>query len=147
MSHKKGQSFSFDAIIGSIIFIVAVFSFLSFVLFFQSSEDYRKDTIDKELMRVSTLLMSEDLTYGIMASAETNRIIDTGDVEGKVIAVNGTTPYSMCVSISRTQNSPTYYPSGCDQDMANAKFQSRTARIVMLQDGTIVPLSINIYQK
>ena len=147
MSHKKGQSFSFDAIIATIIFIVAVFSFLSFVLFFQSSEDYRKDTIDKELMRVSTLLMSEDITYGIMASTATNRIIGLSDVEAQVKAVNATTPYSMCVSISSVPKSPEYYPSGCNLDMKGAKFQSRTARIVMLQDGTIVPLSINIYQK
>jgi|GEM_PF-6939729 len=148
MISKKGQSFSFDAIVAAIIFIVAIFSFFNFLLFFQSTYDYKKDIMDKEMIRLSTLLMSNDSTYGIMDNAKANTIIPIdGDMDSRIAAVDGTTPYNICVWIRNTAGGYNYRPSGCNADMQGSSTQTRAARIVRTQDGTIVSMIINLYDK
>jgi hypothetical protein len=143
----KGQSFSFDAIIAAIIFVVAIFSFFSFLMFSQATNDYGKDIMDKEMIRVSALLMSEDPDYGIMQSAVSNKILAEMDMDGKITNVAGTSPYRICVQISDPiSEMTTYHPLGCSDSMKDSISQIRTARIVIGQSGRAVSMSINIYK-
>jgi hypothetical protein len=152
MKNLKGQSFSFDAIIAAIIFVVAIFSFFSFLLFSQATNDYKKDIIDKEMIRVSALLMSEDPVYGIMDSAISNRIMaETGmdpltDMNARIKNVDDTSPYGICIQI-RGPVRTTFHPSDCNMAMQNSISQVRTARIVIDQLGNAVSMSINLYDK
>jgi hypothetical protein len=147
---RKGQSFSFDAIIAAIIFVVAIFSFFSFLLFSQSTNDYRKDIMDKEMIRISSLMMSEDSYYGIMDSVTANRIIaaDT-EMDTRISHVDGTSPYRLCIKIASPAEgaTPVYHPFGCNADMVGSTSETRTARIVQDQSGGIVSMVINLYDK
>ena len=150
MISRKGQSFSFDAIIAAIIFIVAIFSFFNFLLFYQANYDYKKDIMDKEMIKLSTLLMSNDSTYGIMDSVTANRIIAEDDMDTRIKNVDDTTPYNICIKISDPSTDPalvTYHPSDCNKDMQGSTTQTRAARIVQTQEGKTVSMTINLYDK
>jgi hypothetical protein len=149
MTSKKGQSFSFDAIVAAIIFIVAIFSFFNFLLFYQGAYDYKKDIMDKEMIKLSTLLMSNDSTYGIMDSVTANRMIAEDDTMNTRIAnVDDTTPYSLCVKIyNPNSKAVTYHPSNCNEGMQGSSTQTRAARIVQTQNGDIVSMIMNLYDK
>lgn len=55
---KKGQYFSFDAVIASIIFIMAFISFLSYWFSLKSALDSKDEEITKEAARVSDTIMA-----------------------------------------------------------------------------------------
>ncbi len=54
----KGQYFSFDAIIASVIFVLALVALLSYWHSVKSFLDYQNDPLSKEAIRVSNLLLS-----------------------------------------------------------------------------------------
>ena len=149
MISRKGQSFSFDAIIAAIIFIVAIFSFFNFLLFYQATYDYKKDIMDKDMIRLSALLMSNDSTYGIMDSVTANRIIaEDSTMNTRITDVDGTTPYNICIKIyDPTTELASYHPLHCNIYMQGSTTQTRAARIVQAQDGQIVSMTINLYDK
>lgn len=141
MSFKKGQSLSFDAIIASVIFIITLFSFLNFLFYFQNIGDYNKDMMEKEAVRVSILLFSENDTYGIMENTMTNTLIPKADINQRIENVSLTTPYSVCLKINST-----WHPSRSDCTPALSQKVSMS-RIVRDNDGELVPMSIFIFQK
>jgi hypothetical protein len=148
MIYRKGQSFSFDAIIAAIIFIVAIFAFFNFLIFYQATYDYKKDIMDKEMIKLSTLLVSNDSTYGVMDSVTANRIIAEDSVMDRRIAnVGETTPYHICVWIRNAAGGYNYHPLNCNAGMQGSSTQTRAARIVQTQDGQIVSMVINLYDK
>ena len=58
----KGQYFSFDAIIASVIFVLALVALLSYWHSVRSFLDYQNDPMSKEAIRVSNLLFTP-ITY------------------------------------------------------------------------------------
>ena len=54
----KGQYFSFDAIIASVIFVLALVALLSYWHSVRSFLDYQNDPLSKEAIRVSNLLFT-----------------------------------------------------------------------------------------
>lgn len=140
MSFKKGQSLSFDAIIASVIFIITLFSFMNFLFYFQNIGDYNKDMMEKEAVRVSILLFSENDTYGIMENTMTNTLIPNDNIDQRIANISLTTPYTICLKINSTEN----HPDDCIQSLSQKVSMSR---IVRNNDGDLVPLAILVYQK
>jgi hypothetical protein len=141
MNSRKGQSLSFDAIIASVIFIITLFSFLNFLFYFQNTGDYNKDIMEKEAVRISILLFSENDTYGIMEDTMTNRLIplipDDG-IKQRIANISSTTPYSICLKVNMTMYN-------CRDESLSQKVTM--SRIVRTNEGDPVPLTIWIYQK
>lgn len=54
----KGQYFSFDAIVASVIFVLALVALLSYWHSVKSFLDYQNDPISKEAIRISNLLFT-----------------------------------------------------------------------------------------
>src|SRR4030095_11187340 len=54
----KGQYFSFDAIIGAVIFVLALVALLSYWHSIRSFLDYQNDPLSKDVIRVSNLLFT-----------------------------------------------------------------------------------------
>lgn len=55
---KKGQYFSFDAIIASVIFIMALMALLSYWYSVKNYLESQNDELEKEAIRISNLLLS-----------------------------------------------------------------------------------------
>jgi len=139
MTFRKGQSLSFDAIIASVIFIITLFSFLNFMFYFQNTGDYNKDMMEKESVRISLLLFSENDTYGIMEDTMTNTLVEDSYFEERIGNISATTPYGVCMFLDDSQ-----YPSDCEDALSQKVSMSR---IVRNSDGDLVPLTIYVYQK
>jgi len=54
----KGQYFSFDAIVASVIFVLAVVALLSYWHSVKSYLDYQSDDLSREAVRISNLLLT-----------------------------------------------------------------------------------------
>ena len=57
MKILKGQYFSFDAIIGSVIFVMALVSLLSYWSSLRSSLDFQNNDVSREAVRISNTLL------------------------------------------------------------------------------------------
>lgn len=64
----KGQYFSFDAIIASVIFVLAIVALLSYWHSVRSFLDYQNDPLSKDAIRVSNLLFTPATPVGSCAS-------------------------------------------------------------------------------
>jgi hypothetical protein len=113
-------------------------SFLNFLFYVQNIGDYNKDMMEKEAVRISILLFSENDTYGIMENTMTNTLIPSDDIGDRIESVSLTTPNTVCMKINNT-----IYPSGCEPVMSQKVSMSR---IVRNNEGDLVPLTIYIYQ-
>lgn len=56
--YKKGQYFSFDAIVASVIFVLALVALLSYWHSVRTYLDYQNSDISREAVRISTVLFS-----------------------------------------------------------------------------------------
>jgi len=66
----KGQYFSFDAIIASVIFVLAVVALLSYWHSVRSFLDYQNDPLSKDAIRVSNLLFTPPTPSASCASMD-----------------------------------------------------------------------------
>ena len=95
--------------------------------------------MEKESVRISLLLFSEDNTYVIMEDPMTNRLIDSSYFDQRIGNVSLTTPYKVCVLMNRTDE----YPNGCVPELSQ---KVSMTRIVRTSDGDLVPMSIILFQ-
>jgi len=125
--HVKGQYFSFDAIIGSVIFVLALIALLSYWHSVRSFLDYQNDPLSSEVTRVSNLLFVPPppsdcvhLTkFGLAVSFDDPRvnssiikcINDTKDEKWLQGALG--TPYNVSIEVTDISgNTPTMFLGG-----------------------------------
>jgi hypothetical protein len=75
--NMRGQYFSFDAIIASVIFILTFVSLLSYWFSVKSSLESKEDEISKEAARVAEILF----TPGYMIGAYNEKIVSRSEIE------------------------------------------------------------------
>jgi len=65
---KKGQYFSFDAIVASVIFVLAVVSLLSYWSSIRTSLDFQNSAASRESVRISEALLSQGTPKDVSCS-------------------------------------------------------------------------------
>ena len=116
----KGQYFSFDAIIGAVIFVLALVALLSYWHSVRSFLDYQNDPLTKEAIRISNNLFtppSPSIACGTMSRFGLAMSIDDRRINSKVLdcakSQNGEwlqkalgTAYLVGIKVSGTTGSP-----------------------------------------
>jgi len=115
----KGQYFSFDAIIGAVIFVLALVALLSYWHSVRSFLDYQNDPLTKEAIRISNNLFtppSPSIACGSMSRFGLAMGVDDRRVNGRILACAGTitqdslkkalgTPYNVTITVAGTGES------------------------------------------
>ncbi len=115
----KGQYFSFDAIIASVIFVMALVALLSYWHSVKSYLDSQNDDISKEAVRISDALLSPPSSttcasmqrLGLAIGYEDKRINSTlldcaSRMSQSAFKQNLTTGYGVSVTVSRVGTTP-----------------------------------------
>ena len=123
----KGQYFSFDAIIGSVIFILALVALLSYWHSVRSFLDYQNDPLSSEVTRVSNLLFVPPPTTDCASMKQFGLAVSFDDprVNSSIITcINDTknetwlqtalaTPYNVSIEVTDLSGTnPTVYLGG-----------------------------------
>jgi len=122
----KGQYFSFDAIVASVIFVLALVALLSYWHSVKSYLDYQNDDLSREIVRVSNLLFTpptpvtdcDSMNRFGMSLEWDDRRIDSRILDCAIgknsswLSERLDTPYTASISITplvdEKANSPTY---------------------------------------
>lgn len=95
---KKGQYFSFDAIIASVIFMMAVVMLLSYWHSVRTFLEFQSGDMTQETMRISTVLFSP-APSGILVSSSDRRVNSTLlnllPTKGESLKSKFATPYNV----------------------------------------------------
>jgi hypothetical protein len=114
----KGQYFSFDAIIASVIFVLALVALLSYWHSVRSFLDYQNDPLSKDAIRVSNLLFTPPAPssacgtmekLGFAAAWDDKRLdpdlIDCAEGMSQAsLKANLSTPYGVVINITNVAN-------------------------------------------
>lgn len=170
---RKGQYFSFDAIIASIIFIIAISVLSSYWYGVQSVMDSRSENMYNEVMRVSDILMSDGtpsnwdsnpaavLQYGLLKNKTTyeldeNKITQlTAYLDSASAHYNetrqklGLSKYQIYVTIGNNTNPASLasmgYDPATDPKAANIATASRVGHIKLSGVDTLATVRIVIW--
>jgi hypothetical protein len=147
----KGQYFSFDAIIASVIFVLALVALLSYWHSVRSFLEYQNDPLSKEAIRVSNLLFvpgspSSDCAsmsgFGLANSYEDRRVnasiihcINATKDEAWLKTALGT-PYNVSIKVIKVSDGSSIL-LGADVPAANNVVKlRRLSSVVNSSDGT-----------
>ncbi len=114
----KGQYFSFDAIIASVIFVLALVALLSYWHSVRSFLDYQNDPLSKDAIRVSNLLFTPPAPsstcgtlekLGFAAAWDDKRLdpalINCAEAMSQAsLKANLSTPYGVVINITNVAN-------------------------------------------
>ena len=130
---KKGQYFSFDAIIASTIFIITFISLLSYWFSVKSSLESRDEDISREAARISDLMFTPSYlldSYSVKKVEESRlqAIPCTSDALKKEF----NSPYNMYLSVS-SETGSSILRCG-DEPPADARNVAKVRRIFVLYD-------------
>jgi hypothetical protein len=151
----KGQYFSFDAIIGAVIFIMALVALLSYWHSVKSYLDYQSDPLSSEAVRVANLMFtppspspdcSSMTSLGFAMSWNDSRVNASmiscaeGLNESELEQDLGT-PYAVSINVTDLSATPPPAPLtipslGVPKDAQNVVIMHRLATVVNSTDGT-----------
>ncbi|MFH1785817.1 MAG: hypothetical protein ABH842_05295 [Candidatus Micrarchaeota archaeon] len=165
----KGQYFSFDAIIASVIFVLALVALLSYWHSVRSFLDYQNDPMSKEAVRVSNLLFTPPtFTTGLpsicpnmerlgLAFDWTDRRIDPDLVDcaesnnGNPTWLNEklSTPYTLTLVMSNVSDASQFISIGTAPTDPLHVVKIRRLGTVLANDGTtyLVNLDLSLYKE
>jgi hypothetical protein len=159
----KGQYFSFDAIIGAVIFVLAMVALLSYWHSIRSFLDYQNDPLSRDAVRVSNLLFtppspSENCTMmnrlGFARSWEDKRAEESviacaqGQTQNWLRQGLGT-PYGVSIKITNlaTNAPPTVIGGDVPADALNVVKIRRLATVVNETNGTyLASVDLSLYR-
>ncbi len=99
----KGQYFSFDVVVASLMFVLALVTLFSFWAYITQTSNQNLEFLRKEAIRISYLLISDSPNMGIIEDPLTHRLISlNGEVDKATIAerirnANSTTRF--CIQV------------------------------------------------
>ena len=94
---KKGQYFTFDVIVAGIIAVFTLILLLSYWRYALENSTLVKDTLTKEAIRVSNLLMSPNGDYSIIKANTTSVLKDKQAIYSVCEELNRSLPYKLTV--------------------------------------------------
>lgn len=149
-NHKKGQYFSFDAIVASIIFTLTFISFVNYWFGVKSMLESKDEELTKQAMRISDYMISP---FSFAISQEDKRINKTSltDLQAKNLALNElkhrfNCPYNMFINV--TESSGTFVANFGIPAPSKTRNIAKVSRIVVLVDGdreTLATFEIYLY--
>jgi hypothetical protein len=156
----KGQYFSFDAIIASVIFVLALVALLSYWHSVRSFLEYQNDPLSKEAIRVSNLLFvpaspSSDCAsmtgFGLAVSYEDRRAnssiikcINATKDEAWLRAALGT-PYNVSIKVTKISDGSSMYLGGdVPSGPTNVVRIRRLSTVYNVTDGTTYLASFDL---
>ncbi len=158
----KGQYFSFDAIMASVIFVLALVALLSYWHSVRSFLDFQNDQISKDAIRVSNLLFTPASPSPTCATMERlGFALDWADqrVNETVIECSKTesqdwlkqelgTPYNISIKVTDLANgSVTYIGGDVPSGMTNVVKIRRLATVMNQTGGTyLASVDLSLYQ-
>lgn len=158
----KGQYFSFDAIIASVIFVLALVALLSYWHSVRSFLDYQNDPLSKEAIRVSNLLFtppSPSSNCGTMGRLGLTKDWDDRRVEAAILDCAKTksgdwlrsvlgTPYGASIKVTNLANGSVITIGGdVPVSAANVVKIRRLATVINATGGTyLAAIDLSMYR-
>ena len=159
---KKGQYFSFDAIIATVIFMMAIVLLLSYWHSVKLFLDYQTSDVSKETMRIASLLFvpafpegadcSDVENLGFANTWEDKRIrndllecarSDSGWLNEKLGS-----PYNLSIRVTNVDDETWYYIGGGIPSEATEVSNLRRAATILYEDGntSLAVFDISVYK-
>ncbi len=158
----KGQYFSFDAIMASVIFVLALVALLSYWHSVRSFLDFQNDQISKDAVRISNLMFTPPSPTPDCATMDRlGFALDWADqrVNESVVACSGTqsqdwlkqelgTPYNVSIKFTNLANgSVTYIGGAVPSGTTNVVKIRRLATVMNGTGGTyLASVDLSLYQ-
>ncbi len=159
----KGQYFSFDAIMASVIFVLALVALLSYWHSVRSFLDFQNDQISKDAIRVSNLLFTppspspspcstmERLGFAMdWADQRVNEsVVDCSKTQSQDwLKQELGTPYNVSIKVTDLANgSVTYIGGGVPSGTTNVVKIRRLATVLNSTGGTyLASVDLSLYQ-
>lgn len=164
--YKKGQYFSFDAIIASVIFMMAIVLLLSYWHSVKTFLDYQTSDVAKESMRIASLLYVpanpesddcdaiENLGFAVSwYDRRVNKILleDCDTLLSEDIKLKFGTPYDVSIKVTYLDDGSFFYigEDGVPLDEAREVVNMRRAATVLNKtDGTtrLATIDVSVYR-
>ena len=150
----KGQYFSFDALMATLMFLTALMLMFSFWTFSVNASSNDLEGMRKEVIRISSLLISDSPQFSIVESSQNHLLLNDGNsidfdlIRERVDKLNSTTKY--CINVEYA--SATGYSilrNSCPNNVKVARYTIyRAVRVKELgyEHGTWLRISINLVQ-
>lgn len=158
----KGQYFSFDAIMASVIFVLALVALLSYWHSVRSFLDFQNDQISKDAIKVSNLLFTPASPSSDCATMDRLGLaLDWADRRANQSVIDCAksqsqdwlrsklgTPYGVSIKITNLQNGSTEFVGGdVPNGTANVVKIRRLATIMNSTNGTyLASVDLSLYQ-
>ena len=138
--HKKGQYFSFDAIIASVIFVIALVSFLNYWYSMKASLDSKDEDINKEAMRISDAILAENNNK---VSANYFANLRSMDSAGRSAELN--CPYNTSMLVHSVYGGPGDIPVGPPDLSGTANIAKVRRAFILVSAGIEYPAILELY--
>ena len=136
----KGQYMSFDAIIGSLIFMTIFLLIISYWQTFYNTDKVLTNLLQQDAIRVTSLILSNDPSYGIL---DKEGICDPDKIS--YINVEDLSAYNIYVKLWSTTTSDTH-SAGSLPPQDSVRVISHVSRIVKCNNGDDYILDVFIYK-
>jgi len=154
----RGQYFSFDAIIGSVIFILALVALLSYWYSVRSFLDFQNDPLSKDAIAVSNLLFtppSPDSSCGTMEKLGFAKNWNDRRVDASILACAGSkdqqwlksslgTQFNLSINVTNKANDSSFLIGGDVPASALNVVKIRRLATVLESDGHTYLASIDL---
>ncbi len=142
----KGQYFSFDALMGAFMYIIALITFFSFWYYVSTQSTTNMDMLRKEAIRISYLLLSSSSNYSII-NDPLSFTYDTTTKEKareKIESLDATTPYCLkVVYFNPSNNNEGEIYDGCaNHEIYYTLYRGINVRKGSYTFGTILKISL-----
>jgi hypothetical protein len=158
----KGQYFSFDAIIGAVIFVLALVALLSYWHSVRSFLDYQNDPLTKEAIRISNSLFTPPSPLNTCAMSRFGLAVGIDDrrINGTILSCAGiseealkkalVTPYNITITVSDASAAVSPVTFGTPVQNSNAANMVNIRRLatVVNPDGStyLATVDLQVYQ-
>ncbi len=164
--YKKGQYFSFDAIIAAVIFMMAIVFLLSYWHSIKTFLDYQTSDVMKDSMRIASLLFVPSSPEGATTCMEienlgfavswNDRRVDQAMVDTAIacsseagwLKTTLATPYNVSIKVSYVDTDDVFYIGGLPPDDAKEVANMRRAAAVVQPDSStkLAYFDISVYR-
>lgn len=161
--YKKGQYFSFDAIIASVIFIMAIVLLLSYWHSVKVFLDYQTSDVAKETMKVASLLFVPSFPEGADCSGIENlgfaQSWEDKRLRGELLDCSRTQgtgwlkeklgiPYNVSIRVTHLDDNSWYYIGDDIPSDAGEAVNMRRAAAIVNPDGStrLATIDITLYR-
>lgn len=150
----KGQYFSFDAIIASIIFILTFMALMTYWFSVKSSLETKEELINAEAGRIADSMLTPSYLTDSYLVPKVNKsrlfaLLSPRPDEPDYLKSTFSSPYNLSISISELQNGEMQETEGFGSIPANAKNVAKVRRTFVLYDGiseSIAALDLYLYE-